>query len=161
MRWNFEWKYKLFFKQNLFENVICKSATILYRFQFVYSLSWWRHQIITLSALLALCQGNPSIIVGFPSQRPATRSFGVFFDLRLNKRLSKQSKHQWFETPSRSLWRHYNVMPYHKIWSSLIQVIPDCKVHEANMGPTWVPSAPDGPHVGPMNLVIRDGLFSV
>ena len=29
-------------------------------------------------------------------------------DLRLNKRLSKQSKRQWFETRSRSLWRLYN-----------------------------------------------------
>ena len=36
--------------------------------------------------------------------------------------------------------------------------IPDSKVHGANMGPTWVLSAPDGPHVGPMNLAIRDGL---
>ena len=26
----------------------------------------------------------------FPPQRPVTRSFDVFFDLRLNKRLSKQ-----------------------------------------------------------------------
>ena len=32
---------------------------------------------------------------------------------------------------------------------------PDSKVHGANMGPTWVISAPDGPHVGPMNLAIR------
>ena len=31
---------------------------------------------------------------------------------------------------------------------------PDSKVHGANMGTTWVPSAPDGPHVGPMNLAI-------
>ena len=31
---------------------------------------------------------------------------------------------------------------------------PDSKVHGANMGPTWVLSAPDGPHVGPMNLAI-------
>ena len=44
----------------------------------------------------------------FPSQRPATRSFDVFFDLRLNKHLSKQSWGWWFETPSRSLWRHRN-----------------------------------------------------
>ena len=29
--------------------------------------------------------------VEVPTQKPATRSFGVFFDLRLNKRLSKQS----------------------------------------------------------------------
>ena len=30
--------------------------------------------------------------------------------------------------------------------------IPDSKVHGTNMGPTWVLSAPNGPHVGPMNL---------
>ena len=35
---------------------------------------------------------------------------------------------------------------------------PDSKVHGANMGPTWVLSAPVGPHVGPINLVIRDGI---
>ena len=34
--------------------------------------------------------------------------------------------------------------------------IPDNKVHGANMEPTWVLSAPDGPHVGPMKLAIRD-----
>ena len=34
---------------------------------------------------------------------------------------------------------------------------PDSKVHGANMVPTWVLSAPDGPHVGPMNLAIRVG----
>ena len=32
---------------------------------------------------------------------------------------------------------------------------PDSKVHGAYMGPTWVLSVPDGPHVGPMNLAIR------
>ena len=40
--------------------------------------------------------------------RPVTRSFDVFFDLHLNERFSKQSKDRWFETPSRSLWRHCN-----------------------------------------------------
>ena len=43
-----------------------------------------------------------------PTQRPVTRSFDVFFDLRLNKRLSKQPWGWWFETPSWSLWRHCN-----------------------------------------------------
>ena len=43
-----------------------------------------------------------------PSQRPLTRSFDVFFDLHLNKSLSKQSWCWWFETPSHSLWRHRN-----------------------------------------------------
>ena len=45
----------------------------------------------------------------FPTQRPVTRSFDVFFDLRLNKRLSKQPWGWWFETPAWSLWRHRNV----------------------------------------------------
>ena len=44
----------------------------------------------------------------FPAQRPVTRSFDVFFDLRLNKRLSKQSWGWWFETISRPLWGHCN-----------------------------------------------------
>ena len=61
------------------------------------------------SALLALCVGNSPVTGEFPSQRPVTRSFDVFFDLRLNKRLSKQWWGCWFETLSRSLWRHCNV----------------------------------------------------
>ena len=49
-------------------------------------------------------------------QRPVTRSFDVFFDLRLNKRLSKQSWGWWFDTPSRSLWRHCNIPLCLKHW---------------------------------------------
>ena len=63
----------------------------------------------SFSALLALCEGNSPVIGEFPSQRPVTRSFDVFFDLRPNKRLTKQLRRRWFETPSRSLRRHYNV----------------------------------------------------
>ena len=44
----------------------------------------------------------------FPSQRQVTRGFDVFFDLRLNKRLNKQTRRRCFETPSCSLWRHCN-----------------------------------------------------
>ena len=36
--------------------------------------------------------------------------------------------------------------------------ISDIKVHGANMGPTWALSVPDAPHVGPMDLAIRDAL---
>ena len=42
----------------------------------------------TFSALLALCAGNSPVSDEFPTQRPVTRSFDVFFDLRLIKRLS-------------------------------------------------------------------------
>ena len=62
----------------------------------------------TSSALLALCAGNSPITGEFLAQRLVTRSFDAPFDLRLNKRLSKQSWGWWFETPSRSLWRHRN-----------------------------------------------------
>ena len=60
----------------------------------------------TFSALLAVCAGNSPVTGEFPAQRPVTRSFNIFFDLRLNKRLSKQWWGWWFETPSRSSWRH-------------------------------------------------------
>ena len=56
----------------------------------------------TFSALLAFCTGNSPVTDEFPAQRPVARSFGVFFDLCLNKRLSKHSWGRWFETPSRS-----------------------------------------------------------
>ena len=46
----------------------------------------------------------------FPAQRPVTRSFDVFFDLRLNKRLSKQSWGWWFQTPPWPLWRQCNAL---------------------------------------------------
>ena len=46
---------------------------------------WWRHQMETFSALLAICAGNSPVPSEFPTQRPVTRSFDVFFDLRLNK----------------------------------------------------------------------------
>ena len=65
------------------------------------NVPWWRHQMETFSALLTLCAGNSPVTGEFPSQRPVTRSLGVFFDLRLSKRLNRR-----FETLSRSLWRH-------------------------------------------------------
>ena len=61
-----------------------------------------------------LCEGNPPVTGGFPSQRAS----------------------------------NWKMLPF--------DVIPDSKVRGANMGPTWVLSAPDGPHVGPMNLAIRE-----
>ena len=71
-----------------------------------WGVSWWRNQMEIFSALLALCEGNPSVT----GQRPVTRNLDIFFHLRLNKLLSKQSRHWCFETPSRSWWRHYNVL---------------------------------------------------
>ena len=74
-----------------------------------YRHAWWRHQMEAFSALLAICAGNSPVPGEFPAQKPVTRSFDVFFDLRLNKRLSKQMWGWWFETLSCPLWRHCNV----------------------------------------------------
>ena len=72
------------------------------------SEAWWHHQMGTFSALVAICLGKSLVPDKFHAQRPVTWSFDVFFDLRLNKRLSKQSWGWWFETLSSSLWRHCN-----------------------------------------------------
>ena len=66
---------------------------------------WWRHRMETFSALLALWSGNSPVTGEFNSQRLVTRSFDVFVDLRLNKRLCKQSVRRWFETHR----AHYDV----------------------------------------------------
>ena len=73
-------------------------------------LPWWRHQMEAFSAL--------PVTGEFPSQRPVTRCFDVFFDLCLNKRLSKQSWVWWFETLSHPLWRNcnaVNIRPSHAL----------------------------------------------
>ena len=83
-----------------------------------YLSTWWRHQMETLSALLAFCVGNSPVTGEFPTQRPVTQSFDVFFDLHLNKRLGKQSCGWWFETPWCPLWRHRNDTTIKRcIWS--------------------------------------------
>ena len=75
----------------------------------------------------------------FPSQWPVTRSFGVFFDLRLNKRLGKQSWGWWFETPSCSFWHHCNVIactvPLHVIlWLTMVWfVCHSTQVHSTTL----------------------------
>ena len=78
----------------------------------VYSSTWW-------SFMMTSSNGNIFRVTGplcgeftgpgeFPTQRPVTQSFDIFFDLRLNKRLNKQSWGWWFETLSRPFWRHRN-----------------------------------------------------
>ena len=53
-----------------------------------YTYAWWRHPMETFSALLAICAGISPVTGEFPAQRPVTRNFDVFFDLRPNKPLS-------------------------------------------------------------------------
>ena len=70
----------------------------------------------TFSALLAICAGNSPVPGDFPAQRPVTRSFDIFFDLRLIKQLSKQSWGWWFETPS----PHYDVIVMYNVDATYI-----------------------------------------
>ena len=72
---------------------------------------WWRHEMESFSALLAICAGKSTVHGELPAQRPVTRSCDVFFDLRLNQRLSKLSKQSWgwwFKTQPRPICRHCN-----------------------------------------------------
>ena len=71
-------------------------------------VTWWCHQTETFSALLAICTRNSPFPDEFPAQRPVMRSFDVFFNLCLDKRLSKQSWGWWFEMLPRPLWCHRN-----------------------------------------------------
>ena len=71
--------------------------------------------------------GNPAVTGGFPSRRPVTWSFDVFFYMHRSKRLCKQSRHRWFETPSRSSWRHYNEI--RDLFGSLATKWNDLLVH--------------------------------
>ena len=63
-----------------------------------YKSTWWRHQMETFSALLALCAGNSLAPGELSPQRPVTRSSDVLFNLRLNKRLNKHSRRLLFES---------------------------------------------------------------
>ena len=91
-----------------------QNFTRIYQIIFIFGVAlyidspWWRHQMEAFSALLALCEGNPPVTSGFPSHRLVTRNFDVFFDLLLDQRLHKHSRHRWLKTPSRWLWRHSN-----------------------------------------------------
>ena len=78
--------------------------------------SLWRHQMETVSALLAICEGNPPVTGGFLSQRASNTGFDDSFDVSLNKRLSKQTSRQWKETPGYSFWRHCNA--WFALWDS-------------------------------------------
>ena len=79
-----KWNTTIFIQENSIQNFAGAIMPNLFR-----PRSWWRHQMETFTALLAIFAGNSPVTGEFPTQRPVTRSFDVFFDLRLNKQLSK------------------------------------------------------------------------
>ena len=92
------------------------------------------------------CKKAKSIVNSFPDQSP---------DQYKNTRETKTGCDKFRSTViDRRFWCKYKYCfsvqdPRGKLHS------PDSKVHGANMGPTWVLSAPDGPHVGPMKFAFR------
>ena len=71
-------------------------------------IAWRRHQMETVSALLALCERKAHVNSRFHSHRASYTGLDVFFDVSLNKRLNKQSSRRRFEAPGCLLWRHCN-----------------------------------------------------
>ena len=71
--------------------------------------AWWRHQIETFSALLALCKGNSPATGEYPSQRLVTQSFDVFFDLHLNQHINSWANN-WDAGDLRRHRAHYDVI---------------------------------------------------
>ena len=114
------------FIEHIFDNA-SDAKTGIFRGNFRWTLIPLRRHFtsIHLHGILMMTSSNGNIfrVTGplcgeftgpgeFPAQRPVTRSFDVFFDLRPNKRLNKQPWGRWFETLSWSLWRHRNVVSF-------------------------------------------------
>ena len=120
--------------------------------------SRWRHQMETFSALLAICAGNSPVPGEFPTKRPVTRSFDVYFDLRPNKRLSKQSWGWWFETILRPFWRHRHVvqiMPWRWINDALVY----WHIHASFGHNAWVPVTCMCQTISWANVDLSPGIF--
>ena len=83
-----------------------------------------------VSALLAICAGNSPVPVNSPHKGQWRGAFDVLFDLRLNKRLSKQSWGWWFETQSCPLWRQCN--------DSSTWLLTMKNTHQTTTKETWI-----------------------
>ena len=80
-------------------------SNLWYKTHQIKNKTWWRHQMETFSVLLAFVR---EIHRWIPLTKASDAELWFFFDLRLDKRLSKQSWGWWFETPPCPLWRHCN-----------------------------------------------------
>ena len=97
-----------------------------------YYRKWLRYDL----RCSGLCSHSGTARVELVVAQPVTRSFGIFFDLRLNQQLSKQWRRWWFETPSHSLWCQCNA---HRLWHFKKQLF--CWAHilarEFSCGHVW------------------------
>ena len=123
--------------KSMHAELICENGTMHLHFASLFT--WWRHQMETFSTLLAICAGNSPVTGEFPSQWPVTRSFDVFVDLRLSKRLSKQSRGWWVEMPLHSLWRHCNEISYGvSCWNPPSREMKHARINIIKLMMAWV-----------------------
>ena len=107
---SFGWESILFIKTHFIRGDslhISWWCTHLLHIYFLFS--WWRHQMGT-----GFCAGNSPVTAGIHRSSVNylhTDQWRGALMFSLNKRLSKQSRRRWFETPSRSLGRHCDVVP--------------------------------------------------
>ena len=137
-------------------------------------ITWWWYPIRIFSILLALCAEKHTFHWSYLYWGPSKQSLNIPFDspkqaVNLVCEIwcvigadSRFVPNQW-ETAllcdDVSHWLLANLessLCYHSYnMINSFKTYLDSKVHGANMGPTWVLLAPDGPHIGPMNLAIR------
>ena len=144
-RWPVNSLYKWPVTRKMFQYLVQKPCALLLQRPDVVTLAKQIRMMTSsngnISTLLAICEGNSPVTGEFPAQRPVTRSFDVFFHLRLNERLSKQWWGWWFETPSRPLWRYCNGMVHNHVF-----LIPRNELLEPEVGLSTVPNyLPEGP----------------
>ena len=90
----------------------------------------------TFSVLLAICAGSSPVSDEFPAQKPVTRNFDVFFDLRLNEWLSKHSWGWWLDAIAPIMTsQQWNIrtpvsLPY--IWTRHILLVSGNRMHAQN-----------------------------
>ena len=151
-----------FIEENVYENVVCNMAAILSRCQCVkYPCNqqgwYWLYKCITCFS---------SFRLNFNTLRPEQNGHHFADDIFMTE------NYCILITVSLIAWTHDDPAHQRHVASSghnevkfmpfkSQEIIPGSKVHGANMGPTWVLSAPDVPHVGPMNLAIRDMLIHI
>ena len=72
------------------------------------SYAWWRQFFGYIFRVTGPLWRESNSHLWIPSQWLLKWSFDVFYDMRQNKRRSKQWRRRWFETPSHSVWRQCN-----------------------------------------------------
>ena len=103
--------------------------------------AWWCHQMETFSVLLAICAGNSPVPGEFPTQRPVTRSFDVFFYLRPINGWVDNRKAGDLRWPSSPLWRHRNGK-YRKCINFVVNVLQVLRHLQAGWWPTRLETLP-------------------